>query len=830
MRTTYKWMLCLFVPLLLMQVGCGRSDVAGQCNTDGDCAGERVCVQGACFSPDEIDAGPDAAISCTSDDDCTGGGDPYEDGEMCMTSVCVPDGEGQGVCNPVPADQECPPYLDQDGCSCVPRECSDADDCSPYGCVDGECDMCSDDDDCADDDECAPNGTCVEGQPCQNDRDCPARQICEDEVCIDRPECLLDDDCEDDELCLNGQCTYSPECDKDDDCDDGFECVGGQCYEAICRGADDCAADEVCDAGECVVPPEAASCFVASHQGVISENQQVRLEAFALDGDGNGIPASFEWSSSDPSVASVDADGRYAVGQGGEGTTTITAALASSGTQCDGDVTLTGQTPVDPDSMRVVVVDAESGAAVAGAEVVLSDGSTTTTDSSGVARFADMDSVYDVSVFASDYNWLSVTGVSSSDIRLPLSRKQGSGPVAGFTGEFDLSNINTNGDITLGLAGASIAGGLLDLDLEALLGEPFVTEIAIPGMGGDDVPIPGGLVLFGQVFGFDLDIKETYYAKSAGGARMGWGLAGKVPANRLISMFQGGIDGTGDVLTLLLPMFNRFDHSNQPLNLTAIPRVQDTNDINGNGDTSEMVADYDSFPGVTLAPSVRQNLVTDVDVSNFPQMSGGEAELAVLVGGVLLDAPGYVPMGISATSDEDGDGRPDTRRLTMAPPHGSLAGGRMAVMALAFLPDDVGFSGSIELPDEFSASLWNGQSLPTSVGLGTFPDSSQGSIDDNARSVSVTADAGPMFRVRFVGPERSWDVWSRGPDGAQGTFTHDVSVPDVPGGRSDLFASGDVFVDAISAQVTIDDLVKATGIGLVDTALVATGFNRTRLR
>jgi hypothetical protein len=641
---------------------------------------------------------------------------------------------------------------------------------------------------------------------------------------------LLDGDCGDEESCLNGQCTFAPDCEADTDCREGFECVGGQCYETVCRGPEDCPADQFCDAGECVDPPSAASCFVAAQNGVISENQQYQLEAFAVDAEGNGLPANFEWTSSNPAVASIDAAGPNAVGEGGTGTTTITAEIADTGTACSGEVVLTGQEPVSTGNFRVVVTDAENGQAVSGAEVVLSNGATASTNASGVATLNAAQGQYDVSVFSDPHNYVTVRDVQATDVRISVSPRRGNGPVAGFTGEFDLSQVSSTGDVTLGLAGASIAGGLLNLDLERLLGEPFLTHLEIPGMGSQDIPLPGGLVMFGQVFGIDLDFKRTYYANTSGGARIGWGLAGKVPAQRLISLFQGGGGGAGDVLTTLLPLFNRFDHATQPLNLVEQPRVQDTGDRDGDGDTTEMVPDYDAFPQVALGPHVRQNLVTDVDVSNFPTMSDGVAEVAVLVGGSVLSGPGYVPLGISATSDEDGDGRPDTRRLTMAPPHGSIAGGRFGVVALAFRSEDVGFQNGIELPDEFSASLWNGQSLPTSIGLGTFPDASTGSVDDATRTVSVTADAGPVFRVRLVSSERTWDVWSRGGPGVQGTFTHQITVPSVPSGRTDIFSSAEVFVDAIAAQVTMDDLVRATGIGLRDAGLAATNFSRTKIR
>jgi hypothetical protein len=798
MRSTTAASIWVLSCLFLVLAACGDDD-ASACESDGDCTGARMCVSGQCLDPGDLDAG---------DTDSSG---PDVSVDACSVS--------------------CEPFEEVQGCACAPTSCATAEDCGGYGCIDGVCGLCKNDSECGEDSICAGDGQCVEGTSCDDDADCSAREMCaEDGVCVERPECLLDEDCGDEEICLNGQCTFAPDCEADADCEDGFECVGEQCYETVCRGAEDCPDDQFCNAGECVDPPSAASCFVGAQTAVISEDQQYRLEAFAVDDQGDGIPANFEWTSTNTGVASIDASGPFAVGEGGTGTTTVTAVLTETGTTCSGEIILTGQEPVSMGNLRVVVTDAESGQAVSGAEVVLGDGTTASTTASGVATLNAVQGTYDISVFSDPHNFVTVTDVQATDVRISVSPRRGNGPVAGFTGEFDLTQISSTGDFTLGLAGASIAGGLLNLDLERLLGDPFLTQMEIPGVGNQEVPLPGGLVIFGQVFGLDLDFKSTYYANTSGGARIGWGLAGKVPAQRLISLFQGGGGGAGDVLTTLLPLFNRFDHATQPLNLTEEPRVQDTTDLDGDGDTTEMVPDYDVFPQVELGPHVRQNLVTDVDVSNFPQMTDGAAEVAVLVGGTVLSGPGYVPLGISATSDEDGDGVPDTRRLTMAPPHGSVAGGRFGVVALAFQSGDVGFQNGVQFPDEFSASLWNGQSLPTSIGLGTFPDASTGSVDDATRTVSVTADAGPVYRVRLVGSERTWDVWSRGAPGMQGTFTHQITVPSVPNGRTDMFSSADVFVDAIAAQVTMDDLVRATGIGLSDAGLAATNFNRTKIR
>ncbi|MGM0557484.1 MAG: hypothetical protein ACQEVA_13960 [Myxococcota bacterium] len=825
----------------LLAVACGRNNLERSCVNDADCPGDRVCVANVCTNPDDVPDGgdtedPDAdggETGCTSNEDCDGGGMCISlPNDGCAAFECViPEGQSSGTCEETPCDPNCGPGEVAEGCECIDVGCETSEDCGRLACVDGVCQPCTSDEDCPARRVCGEDGTCEEGVACEEDGDCPADKLCEGGTCVDRPECLLDTDCEEDEICLNGRCTFSPDCTSDADCGEGFECVGGQCFETRCRGPQDCEDGEICEAGECIVPDptEIASCFVASKTLVVSQNQQVRLEAFAVDQDGEGVSVNFEWASDNPDVATIQ-NNQFAVGTGNPGTAIVTASVPSVGIDCEGQVELIGQEEVQPDQLRIAVFEGATGAPVSGAEVVLENGDSATTNSSGVAGLPKPQGAYTATVYDGRYNWVTIQNVQSDDIRIPVSKKSGTGPIAGFTGQFDTSRINTTGDITLGLAGASLTGGLIDLDLASLLGDPFVTSISIPGVGGQDIPLPGGLVAFGQVFGLQLDIKKTYYAKSNGGANLSWGLAGKVPAQRLIELFQGGGEQV-DALSVLLPLFNRFDHAIRPLNLQDRPRVTDTQDIDGDGDTSEQVPDYDSFPMVDLRPSVQQNLVTDVDVSNFPIMSNGEASIAVLVGGTYLDQPGLVPLGISATNDEDGDGKPDARRLSVAPPHSSATGGRFVVMALAFRPDEVGFGGNgVELPEEFSASLWNGQRLASSISLGTFPDVSTGSVDSGAREVTVQADAGPLYRVQLVGQERTWEVWSLGTAGQAGSFSHTISVPQVAGGRTDLLTNGEVLVDSISTSVTLDDLVRATGLGLRDAGLVSSSFNRTRLR
>lgn len=849
----YPGLLLAVALLMTGLLGCGRDELSRECTSDDECRAGRVCFAGQCRSPDDVpDDDPDMSmvdpddggdepddggddpdmppvVECETTAQCPGAGNEMTEGDACVTYFCA---EDDNVCVREPVLIDCPAGFVPEGCECVEveAECESVDDCGGFACVAGFCQECRSNDQCGEL-VCAEDGTCV---GCNTDLDCTAREVCEEGVCVGRPECIIDADCADQEVCLNGRCAYSPECREDSDCVDGYECIGDRCFEAICRGPEDCAEGQLCDGGVCVDPPTRVDrCFVATSNATVAPGQIVRLEAFAVDTRGEGIAANFVWMTDAPSIVSVS--GNVATAENQAGVAKITAVLdGGDPIMCDGAVELTNLGPPPAQGgLRVVALDSETGSPVTGAEVWINNTQSGMTDATGTARFTVPAGAYEVSVFSGDHDYVTVQGVRSTDVRIPLLRRSGDGPVAGFQGRFDLASVSSQGDFNLGLAGASIPGGLINFDLTRLLGEPFQTNFTIPGQGAVDFPLPGGLVVYGRVFGLRINLKRDYYASTPGGARLAWGLGGKLPSSELIQLFQnGGFDDIGDVLTVILPLFNRFDHGVKPLNLTERPRVTDTGDVDGDGDTMELVPDYMNFPNVSLRPAVRQQLVTSIGVSNLPTLSDGPAEVSIIVGGTQLPSTGFVPLGISATNDDDGDGRPDVRRLTMAPPYSSLVGGRFAILSIAFRADAVGASANgVQFPDEFSAALWNGQSLPTQLQLGTFPSAAQVLEIPPQREFVINAPAGPLFRARFVGDDRSWDVWSPGPPGVMGQFNHVMRVPTPPMGREDLFNTANkVLLDSIRTQVKIDDLVKSSGIPLYDAALVSTGFSRTQVR
>lgn len=822
----------LFCLLLMSAWGCGRTELMANCAIDEDCATGWVCADQVC-SPDrnngenqsDAEDNQQSDVGCSSDFDC-GDGVCYSDGAGCVSDVCnVATGQcepGAEACIP-----DCAAGFEQVGCQCLPVECEESTQCQGRVCESGTCRACFGDGECSSDGSLiCEAGVCVDGPDCVEDDDCRPHEMCSREkTCVDRPQCTFDDDCIESEQCIAGVCTYTPECEDDDQCSAHSECVGGVCQLKLCRGNNECPDNQLCDSGECIDPPLSTSCIIITDGQTIAPNERIPLEAFAFNQFGQGVAASFLWTSSNPDVAEIE--GSDLVGKTSVGTTEVTAVLAGGDPiVCSGKPSFEnlGLTPAE--EIRVRVVHMETGAPVAGAQVYLGDQSAVS-NASGIVSLAKPNGAFEISVFHDDYNFLTVQGVNARDLRVPISPRSGSGPVAGFTGIFNMSAAQTTGEIELGLAGGSLAGDLLDINLERLLGDPFVTEFDIPTVGLMDIPLPGGVTAHGQLLAWQLDGKQTYYAQAGAGARLGWGMAGRVPFSDMLGLFMNPPQTMADTIALLLPLFSRFDHGQQPLILEALPRVLDIQDINNNGNTTEWLPNYDAFPQENIRPSVRQQLTTEINISRLPVISGVQTEVAILVGGVQLDGPGFMPLGISATVSEDGSGQPERRTLYMAPQYGAAVGGRYAVMAIAFNADGItaGFGS------DFSASLWNGQTLNSATNLGTLPDSSTGSINVGQRTIAIDATAGPIFRVRMVGEERSWDVWSMGSPGVSGEFSHSLSIPVPPAGQADIFGEGGtVYVDAIRTSVTIDDLVRSSGVGLRRAGLVTTSFNRTSFR
>lgn len=867
---------------------CGPPPVTTDCTTDDDCAEGSICLESVCVAPVEGDQDgdgiPDEEDNCVRtpnpdqvDSDEDGVGDACEEivlpgcgsssecalDEVCSAGACqvVECTPAQDLC---PTDSVCvgticrfaPPCGGDAECASVLGECVDGQ-CAPgcetnaecggrrtTACVDTTCVFaCSTDAQCDDNESCVDNfclpnecsGTGIEGCPdgercdgdgrcepytsCGDDGDCADDEFCEGGICEEAIACVSDLNCGAGEICQNGFCRPAQGCEDAGDCAPDESCVGALCVPFLCRGQEDCDAGETCEEGACIPVPDTAvvEVVILTRPSPIVPGASLAFTAIALDASGTAIPGTIiGFESSNAGVGSFS--GVVLTGGATAGETQVTASA--------GGVTSLPVTVVnlgaETDTTRVVVVDAQTAIPLLDA-IVVADGEEFPVDESGTADLGATSGT--VHVFADGYDYATFIGVGEgAAVLAPLSPASGFAATGGFTGEMSYDSISTSGDASIGLAGAAIPGNLADLDLTNLLGDPVNTSISVPGLGGQEFPLPGGLVISVDFFGIG-DVKADYFARSADGFNFAWGLAGQVRVQELIDLFTGG-GGGGDIAAILgaiLPLFESFDHGLETYASEALPLVEDSADFDGDGNSDELVPDYDAFPGIDLEPGVPQAYRTAVNLETLPLIDGEQTEIAVLVGGVVVDGVGFVPTGISAANAPGGD--PETVILRMAPSHSGLGVGEFGVVALAFGSAGAGFGADgIQLPANISTRIFFGSRLPETINFGAFTTLGEYEWSAETRFFSGEAAETELVRITLIGPDASWHVYSDGGDGME------FGLPSPPDGFDDPTIGAFARIDAIDASTDYADLIGAGGASLMRLNDVATGFARAELR
>lgn len=831
---------------------CGASRCSGNtcapqaCTTHDECAADGyVCRQGTCQAPEACDNTGmclDGLVcndqnlcvppsgTCTADDQCTGG--TICAGGMCVTPTpCTTSAECppelnciQGVCNDpctmasdcgTPAqfyncdtatgecqqrctqDNQCPANFFCDNFLCVPVECTQDSECDQanmeicQGAAEGRgrCVMVV---------MCGPNGTCPMGTVCnpQNNR------------CEAVPACRTDRDCPGTAYCDNGFCLPSTDC-STTMCPDGFDCVGNVCVPGVCRGDQDCMMGQICIGGACQMPPSpdtVVEVVIVTPAGFVRPGTTYAFVAIALDQAGRGVPGvTFEWLSSMMAVATIDADG-VATGGNSTGVTEIRARVQTANGPVTSDpVELTNLGPTPAMGVRITVVRATNGTPIAGATVEV-DGafgtSSAVTDATGVALFANATGVYDVTVGHASHDYVSVLGVTSTDVILPVPPATRADMVAGIKGTVDLSQVTTEGGLSLSLSGASIASPLLTFDGANLFGGDLIT-VNVPMVG--NIGIPAGNTVEVELMGFMIPLKTEYYARATPGLRSVWTFGGRIGLDN----FGGG--GFGNLLATILPFFQRFEHGVVPTTqnpLVAIPTIVDTNDFDGDGDTTERIPDWNGFPAQPMQPSVSQSLRYQLAVDNLPFVSGGNANTLVIVAGTLLPSVGFVPLGLDGQSDMGGSGIVSTFTTKMTPPHSGLEAGQYAVLATAVRID-------MGLPGPGSARLFVGDAIPTAVDLsdGWLDSPLDATWNGPAREVGLPVLPGAdMYRISFASPDGAWNVYgpSAGPT---------LPIPPPPAGLVDRTMSATITVDAVDLEQgagveTLFELTRGGNLGV----------------
>lgn len=749
------------------------------CEADQDCtAANTICVAGMCVLP----------TACEETADCPQGqrcinmvcNDPCMSNSDCGSAIYACNmmtGECQQRCandNQCPANTICESFL------CVAAECTMDSDCTGTGMV--ECQG-----------EENGHGRCNEIFACDAPGGCPVGTACNmmTNRCEALPECVGDRDCDADEYCELGYCQPSSTCSAQQPCPANYDCIGGTCVPELCRGNADCTVPgETCVAGSCEPPPSTmfiTQVRILTPAGFVRPGTTYRFIAVALDQTGAIIPGvTFNWGSSMEPVATIDADG-LATGGAVAGTTLITASVNNH----SASVNLTNLGELAATSVRITVVSAAGGAPISGAAVDL-EGSfaatSVTTGADGVAVFENIPAgSYAVTAGSSNYDYVSILGIETRDVLLPLPPVTKPTVAGGIKGSVDFTNVTAQGAVSLSLNGASIGSPLVAFDPGALFGgDLFTLHINIPGQGNVDVPAPAASTLAVDFLGTPINLKDTYYARGATGIRGGWSFAGRFG----LDVLRGNTGAGGNLIGAILPYLQRFTHGVRPVvDVVALPTVTDTNDIDGDGDTAESVPNYAQFPSVALTPDTAQALRYNIAVDNLPVVTAGNANALIVIGGVLLPSVGFVPLGLDGLNDDSGNGIVEPFTTKIAPPHGGLEVGDYAILATA-----VRLEGGA-LPGPGSARLLVTSRLPEDVDMsdGWMDSPVDASWTSAVREMNLPPVANAdMYRIAFAHGDGTWHVFAPTP-----SMPDTLRVPLAPMGLVDRTGTGTISVDAI---------------------------------
>ncbi|HCF58357.1 MAG TPA: hypothetical protein DFS52_10240, partial [Myxococcales bacterium] len=447
----------------------------------------------------------------------------------------------------------------------------------------------------------------------------------------------------------------------------------------------------------------------------------------------------------------------------------------------------------------VVVVDEMTGRPVAGATVVVDGGASrielaaeTGVPGSYVTTTA-LPAKPVVSVFHHDFQYVTLVGVSKTDLIIPI-RRNIDAKSGGFKGSF--KNLPTTA-ISAGIAGASIAGSFTDLEVDLLIGEFEETNLQLGSLSFDNVPLPSGVVIGNKTefraFGMPgVCDNEDQVLSGSCGTVAAWGLMGTIPISAVLPIvndYQAGNGiSIGKALASVMPHIGSFK--------SALAR--DVTFTLKQGDP-----DYTAFTTQEFEPTVELSLRQTVEVPLLPSGLDG----AVVLSGAQVLGRGLIPLGLTAGTDTNeefttADGKvigidlgannavsyhnDGKLTLRMAPSHSGVEGSEYVAITLALPTTGTLANGALattglvkfqESMPHTSTVAYDGASF-----LG-FGDSGEYDYRQGEFTGAKLVAGATINRVVFLGPNtHRWMVYFK---------EADFSVPVPPTGFEDrTMASG----------------------------------------
>jgi hypothetical protein len=789
---------------------CRPVGLEGDSCEDGPCALGLVCVDEVCERPEVL---PEPPPPCEADSDCTLNGNAdgrvCEEGE-CGFADCTFDLEcGSRVCDdgscrdrePCFGDGDCddssictdgvcrtPCFLD-DECAigglplaaCVEGECSQR--CfGDVTCLGGgicEANVCVDPQ-CTFDEECIGDGSyfcdagrCTQYTPCDEDDDCfdPNFQCNDLGRCEERPACRVDAECGAG-LCVDLHCRDAVSCVDGAECAAGEECIAGRCTtEPQCRASTECEAGSVCDGARCVPAPELveADTLAADYGlGACTSDAAGPCAAvlvvgetfdFMLQGYGPaGLPVAAQL---DAQLTLLDAaHGALALDAAGAH---VTALAASSGTLVvtSGDAVVTIALTFVADGASacdVVVVDEARGAPVEGAEVRCGDGALQVTGADGHASADFVVGEHGVRVRSVDGRGVALLTAPAGSWRVVLAASSAPVGAAGMR-----VTVASSGD-EAGPVGISFALPALsrarDASLLALFGGPFVGTLTLPLLGDVPVALPASAVVDGAVpLGEPQTVKAEALLLAPAGPALGVAFEARYESDALVQLALGA-----DPVEIALDLAVQAEGADgrvfgagviQSTALVIDGDIADgIEDVDGDGDITELVPDYASFPSLEIVPDQAPALRTSLTAGSPP--AGARTRMVASCG--VQTAGRYLPLGVTSVFGGDADPARPGEQLKLVAAGAALAQAPRACAVHAVFDADATSSFAVARMDGVPALVDVGGLLAPPAGafiLADVPEAGRDSIvlpgGAEGDAVAVTLfDGSALWQV--IGP------------------------------------------------------------------------------